>query len=348
MAVVSVEVKHAVDFAVSGNNLIRKRVGYRVLCSDKTDGPDVIYASASIPVVNVSSYAAPFKYGNDTDNAKLICREVSSPRKGNTQGAWYVEAEFIYDRDKHVVDRGVIVKPVTRVETEFQEFAEFIEWYKPGTATLAKTSNLVIDTDIVDADVPALTKNKIGPITNSAGTPVIPPVQRPVGKPGLIVKWSKLTKVDYDAFIGCVNNGNVTITDTYGTFSRTFAAGSLLLVAADQEPQDYWNLRVLETTLEFEIVVDNNDHYELDRGLSEYVDVGDDDGKGGAYDSTADLPPNNMRPLSGADGKPISQPIPFDGKGKAVENFVPSKARYLRWRVNPPANFASLGIGNHA
>ena len=344
MAVVNVSVLHAVD-GTRTTTTKRKTVGYRVIVDSKDDGIDVIFGAANVPVVDSSTYVSPFKYGNDVDDTTMVCRSLSRPRKGNTQGVWYVDAEFIWERDKNAVTRGVIVTPTTKIESEIVEFAEFRGWYKPGAGALGSTGNLVVDGDIENADVEALETGKIGPITNSAGTPVLPGVQRNVGRPGLTVQWSKLTAVNYDAAIDHVNNANVTITDTYGTYSRTFTAGQLMLVNARQEPTDYWNVRVLETTLEFEIVEDENDHYELDRGLSEYVIVGDDDGKGGSYDSSQDLPPNNMRPIVGADGRPLGQPVPFNGKGKAVEAFQPSKARWLRWKKNPSFDFSTFGIG---
>ena len=42
----------------------------------------------------------------------------------------------------------------------------------------------------------------------------------------------------------------------------------------------------------------------------------------------------------------ISDPIPFDGNGKFIEAFTPDKARWLRYKTKPSANFAALGIGN--
>jgi hypothetical protein len=344
MGVVSVDVLHSID-GIRTTTSKRKTVGYRVVVDNQADGIDVIFSDANIPTLDVSTYVFPFSYGTDNDDSSMVCRSLSRPRKTNTQGVWYLEAEFVFERDKNPVTRGVLVTPVTKVESEIVEFAEFIGWYKPKTGSIGSTNNLIEDDEDDKAGVTAIAAGKIGPITNSAGTPVLPGVQRNVGRAGLVVQWSKLTPVSYDQYIDHVNNANVTIVDTYGAYDRTFAAGELMLISARQEPVDYWNLRVLETTLEFEIVEDNNDHFELDRGLSEYVDVGDYDDRGGEYESSADLPPNNMRPIVGADGRPIGQPVPFDGKGKVIPQFTPEKARWLRWRKNPSADFANLAIG---
>jgi hypothetical protein len=354
MAVTSVQILHATDVERRAK-FLRKIITYRIKVNSQTDGPDTIYASASIPVVDSSGYVAPFKYGTDSDNNNLVCREVRNLRKvvkwSGTVAVWQLDAEFVYDRDQTLADKGVTVKPLTRVESQIVSVAEFKSFQKIKTAaTLALGDQYEEDTTINEADppdlntTPVLRKNKLGPITNSAGTPIVPAIEQPIGKAGLIVSWSKITPVDYAPFIGTVNNANVTITETHGVFSQTYAAGKLRLISAEQTPRDYFNARVVDVSLEFDFPEYEGDHFELDRGLAEFIQAGDSDGKGGTYSNT-DLPLNGMKPLVGADGQPISQPIPFDGKGKAIENFEPPKARWLRYKTKPATSFASLGIG---
>jgi hypothetical protein len=354
MAVTSVQILHATDVERRAK-FLRKIITYRIVVNSQTDGPDTIYASASIPTVDVSGYAAPFKYGTDSDNASLICREVRNLRKvvkwNGSVSVWQIDAEFVYDRDQTLADKGVTVKPLTRVESQIISSAEFKSFWKvKASPTLGIEDRFDEDTTINENDpadantTPILRKNKIGPITNSAGTPIVPAIEQPIGKPGLIVSWTKITPIDYTPFIYTTNSGNVTITDTHGAFNTTYAAGRLRLINAEQTPRDYFSLRVVDVSLEFDFPEYAGDHFELDRGLAEYLQGGDDDGKGGTYSNT-DLPLNGMRALVGADGQPISQPIPFNGKAKAIQNFTPAKARWLRYKIKPATNFTSLGIG---
>jgi len=345
MSVSSVQVLHAIDAEMRAKYL-KKQVRYRVTCTSATDGPDTITASASIPQTDLSTYVSPFKYGSDSDNANLICRTISNLKKVHTGGIWELDAEFIYDLDNNPILKGTKVTPLTRVEHEQVEFAEFRGWYKSSEAALVGSGDLIEDGLISDVDVEELDIGKVGPITNSAGTPFLPAPERRVGKSGLRVQWTKRSAVGYDEYIGSANNAQIGISDTYGDFDVDFPAGTLILISADQEPVDYYHERWFDVTLEFEVVEGYGDIYELDRGLAESVYFGDDDGKGGEYDSSS-LPATGKRPILGAEGQQISQPIPFDGKGKAIEAYVPSKARWLRWRIAPPKNFNALDIGDH-
>lgn len=345
MAVVSVLVLHAVDLEQRAKYR-RKQVRYRVLCSDPLDGPDAIIGSALVPEVDESTYVSPFKYGNDSDSTLLICRSLGNFKKVNTSGLWEIDAEFIYDRDNDPEAKGVKVTPLTRVEQELVEFAEFRGWYKSNEAALSADGNLVEDGEISDTDVEELDIGAVGPITNSAGTPILPAPERRVGKSGIRVQWSKQSAVEYSDFIGCANNATIGIADTYGDFDVDFEPGTLILISADQDPVDYYNERWFDVTLEFEIVTEYGDIYELDRGLAESVYFGDDDGKGGEYDSSS-LPPSGKRPILGTDGQPISEPVPLDGQGKVIEAYTPAKARWLRYRIAPPKDFDQLQIGDH-
>lgn len=349
MAVTSVQVKHAVD-AESRAKFLRKIITYRVAVNSQTDGPDVITAATNVPKINLSTYASPFKYGSDSDNTALICREIRNLRKvvnwSGSLSVWELDAEFLYDRDQTTTAKGVSVTPLTRQTIEIVQVAQFKGWFQPKT-DLTTNFDVEADTLIDDTNSPALKLDQIGPITNSAGTPVVPGVEETIGKLGLIVKWTRVTPVNYTGFLGRVNSAEINITDTHGNFDGTFAAGTLKLLSADQTPRDLFGITVYDVSLEFEEVEFEDDHFELDRGLGEFVDVGDDDGRGGAYDSTQDLPSNNMRPMTGADGQPISQPVPFNGKGKAIEQFEPNKARYLRYKKRPAVAFSLLGIGEY-
>jgi hypothetical protein len=347
MAVTSVQILHAVD-AEKRSKFLRKVITYRIVVNSQTDGPDVITAATNVPKADISTYVAPFKYGSDTDNADLICRSISGLQKvvswNGSVAVWQLDAEFVYDRDQTLADKGVTVKPLTRVESELVAVAQFKSVQKvKAAATLGLNDQYEEDTAITDG-VPVLTKNKIGPITNSAGVPIIPAIEQPVGKAGIVVTWSKITPINYAPFIGTVNSGNITIADTHGAFNTTFTAGTLRLVSAEQTPKDYFNIRVVEVSLEFDLPEYEGDHFELDRGMAEFIEAGDDDGKGGTY-SSGDIPDNNQRAMVGPDGNPIGQPVPLDGKGKAIASFAPAKARWLRYKTKPATSFASLGIG---
>jgi hypothetical protein len=347
MSVTSVQVLDSVDAEIRAK-VLRKIVTYRVVVNSRTDGPDAVTGSTNIPTINVSTYVSPFKYGDDVNNSNLICRELRNVRKvvnwNGSVAVWQLDAEFLFDRDLTLAQKGVSVQPITRQVPEVVNTAQFVGWFKPKS-TLSKNFDVEADTAITDANSPAIKLNQLGPISNSAGTPVVPGIEETVGKFGLIVKWSKLTPIDYSLYLGQVNSASITITDTHGTFNRTFATDTIRLVAADQTPRDLFGVTVYDVSLEFDFPEFAGDHFELDRGVGEFMQTGDSDGRGGTYASTTELPPNKIRPLVGADGQPISQPIPFDGKGRAIDDFTPSKARYLRFKKRPSVSFASLGIG---
>lgn len=348
MAVIEVRVMHAMD-AEKSSKLLRKIVSYRIVVSDQNDGPDVITAAASVPKADLSAYVNPFKYGNDSANPQLICRGISGLTKSvkwnGSFSVWQLDAEFLFDRDQTRVEKGVTVRPITRVDNQLIDIAKFRGVYKPAAVgDLVINGQFELDAAITDETSPVLKIDKLTPITNSAGTPVIPAIEQPMGHGGLVVSWTRYTPINYAPFINSVNSNSVFISDTHGAYAENFAPGTLRLVSADQQPRDLFNERVIDVTLEFDLPEFEGDHFELDRGLSKVIEPGDDDGSGGTY-SSMDIPPNGMGPIQGAGGNPISDPIPFDGMGKFVEGFEPSKARWLRYKTKPSANFGALGIG---
>jgi hypothetical protein len=258
-----------------------------------------------------------------------------------------LDAEFEYDLDKDPVSRGVVVTPMTRVDRQIVRMAEFKGWYELKTAQTGASDydNLQVLAGTFNGAV--VQENKQSVIMNSAGTPIVPPVEKDVGSQIWAVEWLKESGVNYDDYIGRSNSSSFTIVSATQNIDTTFAAGQLTVLAASQTPTWIYNRHLFLTRIELEIVPSGSygDIFELDQGLAEKLYLGDDDGKGGEVDSVS-LPRHKLRVIEDG-GKPISHPVPFDGAGKLIPNFEPKDLVYLRWRTAPPFNFSALQIGDY-
>lgn len=323
-------------------------VTYVATMSSALDGPVSVLNSASVPKLFFTTY----QYGNDIDTG-AICVAISTPRRdanNKHDNQWIFTATFRYDRSKTPEDLPVEIRqffiqsqePITRAQ--FNGFFQYIGSSQQWTE-VSKTNPKLIKTT---------TK---GVITNSAGVAILPTPERRVSKSGYFVSWFKRTAFDFYPYLNTINSQQITLTGVdkftnnfeFGTgstiFNKTFAAGTLLLVDVQTEIVEIYGKNVYRYTLEFH--EDDHDIYELDRGLAEVVQAGDDDGRDGTF-SASDFPdgvPKLRRIEHPGGGGPITEPVLFDGTGKMIPDAEPSDAIYLRWGRYFNSDFSALPIG---
>lgn len=323
-------------------------VQYRATMSSVLDGPAAVLASAGVPFLFQTTYS----YGTDIDT-QAICVEISAPRRAANDTSrliWIFNAVFRYDRSKVIEHQPVIIQPFYRQTQEPVTRAQFNGWFQyigsgANWSEVTKTN-------------PKLIKNVTrGPITNSAGIAILPAPEKPVTKKGYFVSWHKRTHFDFEPYINTINLSSYTLVaydkvanlfeaGTASTiFNKTFSAGTLLLADVQTEVTEIYGRNVYKYTLEFH--EDDHDLYELDRGLSEQVASGDDDGRDGTF-TTGDFPdgvPKIRRIEHPGGAGPISEPMLLNGEGKLLPDQKPEDAIYLKWGIFLNSNFADLPIG---
>jgi hypothetical protein len=323
--------------------LTRYTAQFKVLCSSVQDGPQVILDSPLTPKL-----ASHYAVANDFDVAS-VCVRVGVPRRaGNDKNLlmWLLDADYEWSRENRPEYQPVAIEPFflqTTVPVRNALFAGFAK---------ASSGGLVPFFPDYEKLVPGVTT---GPVTNSAGIPVVPTPEIQGSKSGYRVRWRKLTWFDFGAYLNTVNNNAYTLTahntneknTTPGPimFQKTFAPGTLRLNHVEAPIITLYDQRWYDVMMEF--IEDDHYHYETDRGLARAAGPGDPDGRGGTF-SNADFVDGKARlaRLTDPDGNPLTEPVLFDGMGNPIDNPQPSDAVFLRWSVYVGANFNALPIGN--
>lgn len=341
MAVTEVDAIKRQVSAQEGTNSIIYRVVYRVKVNDVNDGQDTVLAGTGVPQPN-STYA----YGNDA-NADTKIYSRFAYRDATIIGVWYVVVEWIEERvptdPNFVYEAYPRVVPGHRTVTEVLQKTKFVNWVDSSGTTISPspTNPLLTATDIVTP-------------SNSAGVPVLPGIERRKAIPTYTAQWYRRTwSNNYSDAIYKVNDDAYTLAwvDASATtiFTKTFAYRELLLV--DAQPigiRAFNNQAWLLVSLEFWEQPGGWYNDELDRGLDVLVASGDDDGFGGNIspgDLVSGVP--KTRRLQDVGGRDISQPVLFDGEGKALDPQAPDNAVYLRYTLDAADefDFDTLAVG---
>lgn len=331
---------------VTGENTpgrVTYTVTLKVTCSSDFDGPKTVLESPLTPKLGNH-----YSVGNDVDTLS-ICYRVGTPRRGGQEKnlrLWILDAEYEWNRENRPEFQPVQIEPFFLQTSEPVREAQFNGYFKVsggGLVEVPKTNDKL---------------NKgitLGPITNSAGVPVVPVPERQASKPGYRVRWKKKTWFDFGFFLNTINNAPYTMIalDTDGRninhgqiiFQKTFATGTLRLNHAEAQPVSIYDRLWYDIMLEF--LEDDHDHYETDRGLARAAGPGDPDGRGGTF-SASDFVDNRteLARITDPDGNPLTEPVLFDGTGKPIVDPKPTDAIFLRWGVYANTNFALLPIGN--
>jgi hypothetical protein len=330
-------------------NLRQYRVQYKVVMSDKLDGPEKVlsYMAAQGYVVRGLTYSA----GNDADQFALLVK-IGAPRRdgGDTsRTTWLVETEYEFDLESQPTLRPAKIEPF------------FIEEQEPIVTSVyggafTRSGNNWVPKGLTS---PTYIDGREYPIGNSANVPVLPVPERPALRPAYRVSWLKATPINAAFYAGTWNTESFTLftlsvtynapnraAETFPLFFKTFAPATLRLAQVQQPTRTIYGREWYEVTLEF--VEDDFRLYELDRGVSARAKAGDPDGRGGTY-SEGDFPEGSsgQRAILDGQGQPIGEPVLLDGQGKPLRDQSDSlPAVYLRWNKGETTTFSELGIGN--
>jgi hypothetical protein len=332
-----------------------------VVTNDRLDGPGKILADLARTdnglgityVVRQNRYV----FGNDSDPFAILI-SLGAPRRAGgdkLKTIWLVDGVYEFDLEKQPALRPVKIEPYYVQGTEPIESSQYYgaynrgngQWigpkaFNPGQETYSQTAN---------------TFYAIG---NSSNVPILPAPERESSTAAYRVSWYKQTALDASFYINTWNNSAFALsssvviynaitgaTQVAPVFFKTFAPSTLRLRDVQQPTISIYGQEWFNVTLEF--IEEDRYLYELDRGLSARVRVGDPDGRGGTY-STGDFPEGSggvgQRELLDADGQPVSDPVLLDGKGQPLrDQSVSLPPVYLRWEKNMATNFNELNIG---
>ncbi len=328
----------------------RYTIRYRATVSSGLDGPVTILNNGSAPKLFQTTY----QYGNDADTG-AVCVNVSTPKRsgaGKQDWYWDFEAEFVYDRANIPSHNPVKIEPFYIQGQAPVTRATFVGFFK----YTGSNSNWV-ETSV--AGSPLVKNSSRGVITNSALTPILPAPERRVATPAYRVTWTKRTAFDYTPYINTVNNSLITLSapdkvvgppafEFSGAqqtiFSKQFPANTLLLADVQSTIVQIYDQNWYQYTLELH--EDDHIHYELDRGLAEYSGSGEEDGRGGTF-NTGDFPDGvpKQRIIKDPSGHEITDPVLFNGAGKVMPVQDPKEAIYLGWQKYFTSDFTELQIG---
>lgn len=319
--------------------LRRYVITYRADCSLKSDGPLNVLQSPLSPKLLTTTYS----FGNEWD-AFAICTKIGVPRRAagdSSPTQWIFDAEFTFDRESRPEYQAKTIEPFFISGTKAIERAKFLGWYKPVGDGLIPVS--------IDGSK-LLAGATVGPITSSALVPVLPTPEKPSAIPGFRVRW--IRKTYPNSIGGFLNHTNIepftfTAVDDFNgsvVFTKTWTPRQLFLAGIQSTPIQIYAKTWYEMVLEFNEI--DGSVYELDRGLSEYAESGDRDGRGGNYDSGdfVEGQPNQRR-INDTEGQPITEPVMLDGKGKQNAIQKPDNAIYLRWEFAQPQDFSGIPFG---
>lgn len=327
----------------------RYTVKYRAAVSSQLDGPVTVLNNAAAPKLFLTTY----QYGNDADT-EAVCVSISAPKRSGSKNDryWDFEAEFLYDRANIPSHNPVTIEPFYLQGQSPVTRATFVGFFK----YTGSNSNWV-ETSV--AGSPLVKNSSRGVITNSALTPILPAPERRIATPAYRVTWTKRTFFDYQPYINTVNNASVTLSTVdkvvgppafefsgpqQTIFSKTFDQYKLLLADVQVSTVKIYDQNWYQYTLEFH--EDDHIHYELDRGLAEYSGSGEDDGRGGTF-NTGDFPDGvpKQRIIKDPSGHEITDPVLFDGAGKVMNPQDPKEAIYLGWQKYFTSDFGNLQVG---
>lgn len=277
-----------------------------------------------------------------------LCRNRDPQLSKKRPWLWYVESTFVWDRapenkepsqpsptntEGQPVSDPEAYAPTCRItyrsideaieKAVFRGF--FDQWFQPIQ---------VLNTRMQPGDEM--------PMQNSAGIPIVPPLNRPVFFPALQIyqyrrKWEKWK--DGDA-VGKVNDtrSNLKIRElSHNLIDENFAVGEIYCAGREYSPVVVAGSAAWLVQTEIWIK-EWLEHYEIDRGLVARAAPGDPDGFGGVVASgqSVDGVPLSRR-IVGADGHTIDEPVLLNGEGQPLKDYA--HPVYLGWEIFKKANF---------
>lgn len=366
MAVVSI--KHAQAHAAFTANREGHswKCPYIVTVDDARDGPFQIVEYFNHTINR--GIDSPMAYGDDRDPFSY-CDSIAPKRRRNSQTVWDVELSYSTPltsderkEQREWKDRnGNPTRDPLAWRGKFERTTAYIE------VPVWKAWNvdaLPIESDLFPSDTATYYRsaNKLGPVVNSAGTVLDPPLMHQITEEVIsITKNVDLWVPEYiDDHADHINGtplqwAHATILD-FDLIQRTFPAYTLRcssLRSSFAEVSDstgrfpYWKV-----TAEFRYRrrADKNNPIDgwlesvLDRGITRGATEGDPDGHGGNYTMAGDDHEDGVahaEPVRGPGGGRIGEMVLLDGYGQPLSPSDPRAETgvYCRWRKHAISDF---------
>jgi len=314
---------------------------YAVDVDSALDGPQVAVAGCGV------SLGDKYQFGNDSDRLAK-CKSLRPDRVADTRLRFTITATFDNDQGGGDGNKNQDQKPDTNGNYTDDPF----QW-RPEISISPVTVQVPVEfatlrTELTELGFGLGKVGNLGPVMNSAGTVIDPPITKDHRQKLLrVTKYFTKYPSEFDEFEEKVNSDNFVVNlpgliRAYKPFCvlfEPFQATWKLQTKKDGTLIDYW-----EADLSFLIDEVRTHRVTItDRGIHKLVAPGDDNGRGGTY-SAGDFP-GGVAPvvrMLDPEGMPITEPVLFNGKGKpAPPGRVPF---FITYSVYGEVSFAGIRL----
>jgi hypothetical protein len=328
---------------------------YRVWTNSNLDGPQTIVsyfqATGSLPFLGDG-----YSYGNDADPF-AVCNAIDPRREDRHARMWEVAVNFeTIDKDDEQ-GRDNDGNP-TNNPLEFHAEIDITkaQFMRP----VERAYNLTA--------LPKRPLNTLGPVTNSAGLVLDPPLEKP--QTDLVYRIRKYMDHFPESlareYADAINDASFTLYSHFHQFIASFAKHEARLANLGGA----FHARVVNVDGTDELIKYWVNDYEIhsreggwieevvDRGLHAKAELGDPDGRGGVIGFKPDgsamdilefaeaFPPGiaKVRRIKDAWGQDVDEPVLLDGDGQPLAPGAP--AVYIKYRTLTQKPFNALGISD--
>jgi hypothetical protein len=358
MAVVGTTIINEWSGSKARGNVREYNVDYQVEVNDPSDGPETVLGASGLPTIN-NAYAV----GNDSRSDAFL-QSLEPSRVSGSRLLWKVAAKWSTNKSDANKGKGGTDNNGNPTDNplEFRDEWEIgpsnvsrpVEWaYYRGQKTAANPELTTDQLPGPNAGTPGRVIDSIGPVTNSAGVVLDPPLEKDVALMLIRITKYRATWPNHDSYNNTINGpgndleGGQTHDGTFHLaapgYSKTVhpftcklsVNGSLQF----QNLISYWRVA-------YELLIDEQYGWRFeipDLGLEALMRAGDDNGRGG-YVQLSDIVSGQarLRRLLDNEGNPLTTPILLDGQGKVLG--LGSPAVLLVYSGYTERDFTQLGL----
>lgn len=303
---------------------------YQVNVSDPLDGPFVVCRAPRLPFTGMH-----YQIGNDA-HPLAFWQDSTPTRSAESRLVWYVSARFsTATPENDDSGRDEDGNPTDDPEQRRWDISD-----EPGLFSVP------MEQALNRTDLPGRAAGTLGPVTNSAGVVLDPPLEMEQSRRIIrITRWERSFPGDLaDKFTCAINDKDYTLNKPklkYRKFCKAFTlkchgiGGSLTFI----KNRPWWKI-----TYEFHWWKQGWRRTTCDRGKHARAGAGDPNGRGG-FISPSELLNGapQIRRLRDAAGVPIGEDVLLDGRGQPLgPNLQPV---YLTWsEPDAEQDFIELGL----
>ena len=333
---------------------------FQVLTDNRTDPPSVALTAAGLPGIGQVALVA-----GTTSQVWCTSRKPTRQDSDSTGKKWFVACDFTNLTANF--ERGPTGNPITSpeevtktVDVQWLEYTEPIDDAKLLVWTQGGPLWANGATPIATPNYQSSQTTTPGPVTNSAGVPVVidrTAYRKIIHVTTVVDSWDN----DWDAFTNKLNSDSVTIeeTDSAGTpFSQTYEPLTLRMKPPKKENE--WRDSRLYYRRTFSMEHNPNTwlHGELDIGTQRFLFEGQYKPGGGTY-TASDISNQGIQGDEGyeeilskdIDGtkSTLSRPIKLNGHGMEIPvlrdtPYDNKKAFFSNWEIYETAAFSGLNL----